>query len=62
MVEFIPESLGEPEHGARQNSEDHACDDHIVEVGNKEQTVVEHEVGGRHGEKNTGQTADHERE
>jgi hypothetical protein len=44
LVQREAEHLREPERHGRQAAEHHAADDHVVEVGDQEQAVVQHEV------------------
>ena len=44
-VELAAEGLGEPVADAGKHGEHHAANDHVVEVGDQEQAVVQHEVG-----------------
>ncbi len=59
-VELVAEGLGEPVVDAGEQAEQHAADDHVVEVGDQEQAVVQHEVGRGHGQQHAGHAADGE--
>ena len=60
LVQAEAERLGKPVLVAGEHAEHHAADDDVVEVGDEEQAVVEHEVGRRHGEQHAGHAADDE--
>ena len=60
LVEREAERLGEPVGVAGHQREHDAADDHLVEVGDQEQAVVDDEVDRRDGQQHAGQAADHE--
>ncbi len=59
-IEPEAERLGEPVADAGEHSKQHPADDDVVEVRDQEQTIVQHEVGGRHREQHAGHAADDE--
>src|SRR3546814_16855707 len=58
--ELETERLRPPVIDRREQAEEHAADDHIMEMRKQEQRVVENEVGGRHREQHPGHPADDE--
>nr|GEU28569.1 hypothetical protein [Tanacetum cinerariifolium] len=58
VVELVAERFREPEVNTGKQTEHHAADDHVVEVGDQEQRVVQHEVGWRHCQHHAGHTTD----
>ena len=48
LMEPEPERLGEPVGVARERAEQHAADDHVVEVRHQKQAVVQNEIRRRH--------------
>src|SRR5271166_6082216 len=62
FVEPESERFWKPEGVAGERSEKDAADDHIVEMGDEEERIVQHEVGRRDSQKHAGHTADQERD
>ena len=60
LVQAEAERLGEPVSVAGEGAEQHAADDHVVEMGDQEQAVVQDEVGRRHRQQHAGHAADDE--
>jgi hypothetical protein len=62
LVQAEAERLGKPVLVAGEYPEQHAADDDVVEMGDEEEAVVQHEIGRRHGEQHTRDPADDERD
>ena len=60
LMQAESECLRKPVGEAGKGAEQHPADDDVVKMGDQEQAVVQQEVRGRHGDQNTGQTADDE--
>ncbi|EMH73405.1 hypothetical protein EHI8A_167850 [Entamoeba histolytica HM-1:IMSS-B] len=60
LVQLEAEDLREPVDHAGEVAEHGAADDHVVEVGDQEQAVVQHEVGTRYRQQDAGHAADAE--
>ncbi|KAG5726706.1 hypothetical protein E4T56_gene2522, partial [Termitomyces sp. T112] len=58
LVQLEAESLGPPVVDRGKHAPDHAADDAVMEVGDQEHRVVQHEVGSRHGHHHAGHAAD----
>ena len=60
FVQPETEGLREPIDDSREASEQHAADDHIVEMRDEEEALVELEIRRRHGEQHAGHAAEDE--
>ena len=60
FVHFEAKNLRSPEVHATDVTEVHTTDNHVMEVGNQEQAVMQHKVGTGDGHHNTGHTTDGE--
>ncbi|KAG1402222.1 hypothetical protein G6F59_012932 [Rhizopus arrhizus] len=60
LIEAEAEHLRPPVGDAGEHAEHHAADDDVVEVGDQEQAVVQHEVDGRDRQHHAGHAADGE--
>ena len=58
FVEGEPKRLREPVVDTRQRAEHNAANDDIVEMGDQERAVVDHEIDRRHRQQYAGQAAD----
>ncbi len=62
LVELEAERLREPIGVAGERAEQHAADDHVVEVSDQKKRIVQHEIGGRHRQQHARHAPDHERD
>ncbi|GAR63018.1 hypothetical protein NGUA15_04842 [Salmonella enterica] len=60
FVQLEAKRLRPPVGHTREAAKHHAADDHVMEVRNQEQTVVQDEVRARYRQQNAGHTADRE--